>query len=87
MVLFCWRRNRHDALFRYAPRANVVQALVAYTQVASPLEDSRREHEFAPSPLVDLSMTWALQRSFVSGSIVGAHTPMQLAEVMVVTAA
>ena len=32
-------------------------------------------------------MTWALQRSFVSGSIVGAHTPMQLAEVMVVTAA
>ena len=51
--------------------------------MATLLEDfGRMACDCEPSPLVDLSMRWVLQRSFVSGSVVGARTQQQLTAVM-----
>lgn len=84
----------HVSLYRYAPKENVVQALAAYTQLATRLEGSvdRRFRHLEGSgrtpeaadceALVDMSMRWVLQRSFVSGAVVGARTHEQLSTVV-----
>jgi aryl-alcohol dehydrogenase-like predicted oxidoreductase len=73
----------HAMPCRYAPRENTIQALAAYSQLANVLDDGELTSDRPKNDaLVHLSMRWLLQRSFVSGCVVGARTPQQLSTVV-----